>query len=64
MDFRYIFYLLNAALFRSSNGSGEQSLMILCGASSFVGAMAVMLLDDEILELGINKGLHLCCRLV
>lgn len=51
----YIFYLLNAALFRSSNGSGEQSLMILCGASSFVGAMAVMLLDDEILELGINK---------
>ena len=55
-NFRYIFYLLNVALFRGSEGSGEQSLMILCGASFFVAAMAVMLLDDEILELGINRG--------
>ena len=45
------------ALFRGSGGAhGEQSLMILCGCCFFVIAMAVMLLDDGILELGIDKG--------
>ncbi|XP_062512337.1 transmembrane protein 161B-like isoform X3 [Corticium candelabrum] len=52
----YIFYLFNMALFRGSGGAhGEQSLMILCGCCFFVIAMAVMLLDDGILELGIDK---------
>eukprot|EP00118_Oscarella_pearsei_P019602 m.208988 g.208988 ORF g.208988 m.208988 type:complete len:79 (+) comp39723_c0_seq14:1050-1286(+) len=54
--FSYVIFVMNTAVFWGSEGTGERSLMIVCGSFFFVAAMGLMLLDDNVLDLGLNSG--------
>eukprot|EP00118_Oscarella_pearsei_P019606 m.209004 g.209004 ORF g.209004 m.209004 type:complete len:194 (+) comp39723_c0_seq21:1050-1631(+) len=53
--FSYVIFVMNTAVFWGSEGTGERSLMIVCGSFFFVAAMGLMLLDDNVLDLGLNS---------
>ncbi|XP_065829091.1 transmembrane protein 161B-like isoform X2 [Oscarella lobularis] len=50
----YVVFVLNTALFMGAEGTGERSLMIVCGSFFFVATMGFILLDDKFLDLGLN----------
>lgn len=48
-------YLVTALYFKGDESSGERSMCITCGFLFFVVAMIVLVVDEELLEFGLNK---------
>lgn len=53
---RKVLYSVTALYFKGDESSGERSMCITCGCFFFVLAMVVLVIDENLLEFGLDRG--------